>query len=118
MSMTYSVCSKCLTRIRFEAGTYIKEIKMANLVQSKIAAGAAVVDVRTRDEFEDGHFPKAKNIPVGELQGRIAEVGPKDKPVIVYCASGARSALAARILKSAGYADVLNAGGLDDMPQA
>lgn len=89
---------------------------MANVVSAKIAAGAAVIDVRSADEFEDGHFPGAKNIPVGELLARIGEVGPRDKPVIVYCASGARSAMAARILKGQGYADVLNAGGFDDMP--
>ncbi|MCK7479635.1 MAG: rhodanese-like domain-containing protein [Candidatus Moduliflexus flocculans] len=43
---------------------------------------------------------------------------PKDRSVIVYCASGARSAYAARILKASGYADVVNAGGLDDLPES
>ncbi len=87
-----------------------------NKVLEKIKSGAAVIDVRSGEEFADGHYEGAKNIPVGEIQARMAEVGPKDKPVVVYCASGARSALAAKLLKAAGYADVLNAGGLDDMP--
>ncbi len=87
-----------------------------NGVEKKIQAGAAVVDVRTEDEYMDEHFPKALNIPVNELAARAAEIGPKDKPVILYCASGARSAMGARILKSLGFADVTNAGGLYDMP--
>lgn len=86
-------------------------------ILDKIRAGAAVIDVRTPDEFEDGHYEGARNIPVNLLEARLAELGPKDKPVIVYCASGARSALAARILKGAGFRDVTNAGGFSDMPR-
>ncbi len=80
-----------------------------------IAAGAVVVDVRTSEEFEDEHFPGAINISLDEFQARIAEI-PKEKPVILYCASGARSAYGARLLKNSGWKDVVNAGGLDDMP--
>lgn len=87
-----------------------------NTVEQKIKNGARVVDVRTVDEFEDEHFPQALCIPVGELLARAAEIGPKDKPVILYCATGARSALGARMLKSIGFSDVTNAGGLYDMP--
>lgn len=90
---------------------------MANIVQEKIASGAFILDVRTLEEFDDEHYPEAICIPVNELPYRLAEI-PKDKSVIVYCASGARSAYAARILKSSGYADVVNAGGLDDLPEA
>lgn len=87
-----------------------------NSVEQKIKAGAVVVDVRTVDEYEDEHFPKALNIPVNELQARAGEIGAVDKPVVLYCASGARSAMGSRILKSLGYKDVTNAGGLNDMP--
>jgi len=87
-----------------------------NIVEEKIKAGALVVDVRTEDEFMDEAFPGAINIPVGALQARIKELEPKDRPIVLYCASGARSALAARILKAAGWTDVTNAGGLWDMP--
>jgi|SRR5664279_2365738 len=83
----------------------------------KIKSGAKVVDVRSKAEFADGHYPKAANIPLDALQVRLAEFGPKDQCVIVYCASGGRSAMAARMLKAAGYADVINAGGLSDMPK-
>jgi phage shock protein E len=83
---------------------------------AKIKAGAKVVDVRTRDEFEEDHFPEAVNISVEQVQARLAEFGDKNAPVVVYCASGSRSAYAARILKIAGYKEVINAGGLRDMP--
>jgi len=87
----------------------------SNVVMEKIKAGAKVVDVRSPDEFRDGAYPGAVNIPLQDLGRRLAEV-PKDKPVVLYCASGARSGMAARLLKQAGYADVVNAGGLGDMP--
>ncbi len=89
---------------------------MSNPVMEKLKAGAKIVDVRTPDEFRDGAYPGAVNIPVHELGTRLAEV-PKNVPVILYCASGARSAAAAQLLRRSGYADVINAGGLEDMPQ-
>ncbi len=89
---------------------------MADPVMDRIKAGAAIIDVRTPEEFEDEHYPEARNIPVNELAARAAEIGPKDKPVVLYCASGARSAMGARLLKMSGFADVVNAGGLYDMP--
>jgi phage shock protein E len=88
---------------------------MAGLVE-KLKAGATIVDVRSTEEFEEEHYPNAINIPVEQMQFRIDEFGEKGKSIVVYCASGARSAYAARILKSVGYSDVMNAGGLYDMP--
>jgi phage shock protein E len=85
-------------------------------LENKIKAGALVVDVRTTDEFEEEHFPNALNIPVDQIQRRLNELGEKNKPLVLYCASGARSAYAAKIIRSAGYTDVTNAGGLSDMP--
>ena len=86
-------------------------------IKEKIKAGAAVIDVRTADEFADGAYPGAKNIPVDVIQNKLDQVGPKDKSVIVYCASGGRSAAAQKILRASGFTDVTNAGGLDDMPE-
>jgi len=84
------------------------------VVGEKIALGAVVVDVRTKGEFASGAYPKAKNIPLVSLADRLAEL-PKNKPIVVYCASGARASQAARILLGAGFADVVNAGGLSDL---
>lgn len=89
---------------------------MANPIAEKIKAGAKIIDVRSKDEYDDGHYEGAVNIPVGEIERRLSDVGPKDKSYVLYCASGARSAHAAKLMKSNGFTDVLNAGGIDDMP--
>lgn len=72
--------------------------------------GARLVDVRSPGEFASGHIPGAINIPVQELSERVGELSPKDKPIVLYCQSGMRSASAARFLKAAGYVSVHNLG--------
>ncbi|MEI8095071.1 MAG: rhodanese-like domain-containing protein [Spirochaetales bacterium] len=89
-----------------------------NIIQQKVKAGATLIDVRSPDEFADGSYPGAKNIPVNTLPNRMAEVGAKDKAVVVFCASGGRSAVAMQMLKASGFADVTNAGGLEDLEGA
>ena len=88
----------------------------SSIVKQKLDSGAIIVDVRTPDEFRDGAYPGAKNIPLGELGTRMGEI-PRDKPVVLYCASGVRSLSAAQAMKQAGYVDVINGGGLGDMPR-
>jgi phage shock protein E len=88
-----------------------------NSVKEMIKSGAKIIDVRTEGEFADGSYPGAVNIPLNGLAARLGEVGPKDGLIVLYCASGARSAQAARLLKQSGYTNVTNAGGLDDMPR-
>ena len=89
----------------------------ANKVKEKIQQGALVVDVRSPAEFKSGHYPGAINIPVDEVSKRIGEFGAKEKPIIVYCASGGRSGSAKSFLESMGFKDVMNAGGLSNMPK-
>jgi len=86
------------------------------IVNEKIRSGAKIIDVRTPQEFSTASYPKAKNIPLDLLPSRMDGL-PKDKPIVLYCASGARSAQAARMLKKAGFTDVVSAGGLSDMPR-
>lgn len=74
-----------------------------------VAGGAALLDVRTRGEFAGGHLAGAANIPLDELPSRVRELDVK-RPVVVYCASGMRSAAAARVLRDAGFREVLNLG--------
>ena len=75
-----------------------------------------VIDVRSRLEFWLGHLDGATCIPVG----RLAEALPKrgdvtpDTRILVYCASGARSAVAAGVLKSLGYRKVRDGGGIGE----
>ena len=75
-----------------------------------------VVDVRTAEEFEDGAYPEAINIPLDELMERLDELGDNAaREIVVYCATGARSAYAQRMLMQVGYANVKNGGGLGAM---
>jgi phage shock protein E len=67
-----------------------------------VSAGAVLLDVRTPEEFSDRHVDGARNIPVDELSQRLGEL-PRDKVVVVYCHSGARSARATGVLRRAGY---------------
>ena len=87
----------------------------AEVVQAKLQAGATVVDVRSEAEFRGGSYRGAINVPLSALSQGLSRI-PKDRPVVVYCASGSRSAMAARILRKAGYPDVSNAGGLHHLP--
>ncbi|HEY9721219.1 MAG TPA: rhodanese-like domain-containing protein [Oscillatoriaceae cyanobacterium] len=88
----------------------------STIVKEKIAAGATILDVRTPGEFRSGGYPGALNIPLQELPQRLGEL-TKGKPVVVYCASGTRSATAAVLLQRAGFPEVINAGGLRHMPR-
>jgi phage shock protein E len=81
------------------------------------AGGALILDVRTAGEYAGGHYPGATNIPVQKLAERIKELGATNRSIVVYCRSGARSAAAEKILRKAGFTDVVNAGGLRDMPK-
>ena len=69
--------------------------------------GTLVLDVREAEEFATGHLPRARNVPLKELEGRAAEFNRhKAKAVLVTCKSGARSATAVRTLKKAGFEQV------------
>lgn len=80
------------------------------------ANGPIVVDVRTPGEFSSGAYPDAVNIPLDELNSRIEEFGnDKSRDITVYCASGARSSYAQRVLSQLGFSNVKNGGGLMQM---
>lgn len=69
-----------------------------------------ILDVRTKEEFNEGHLEDAILIPVSELESRLDEL-PKDKPIITYCKSGGRSRNAANILVENGFRKVYDMGG-------
>ena len=97
--------------------TQIMGTTVRKKIMEKIAQGAKIIDVRTPAEFAVRHYEGAINIPLDQIGSNLSLIGPKDKPVILYCASGARSASAAGILKQAGFLDVTNAGSIANMPK-
>jgi rhodanese-related sulfurtransferase len=74
------------------------------------AKGAVVLDVRNPDEYEDGHVPGARLIPLPELGERLDEV-PEGDPLYVICALGGRSLVATKMLVAAGHSALSVAGG-------
>lgn len=105
------------------AKSRIREITAVEL-RALQDAGAPVVDVREPDEFADGHLPGAVNIPRGLLEFEVdghpavnyatAEaLSHRERPVVLYCLSGGRSALAAEALKRLGFTSPVSlAGGI------
>ena len=84
--------------------------------KSKDDNSLLVIDVRTSEEFKGGAYPDAVNIPLDELMDRLNELGTDTaREIIVYCASGGRSAYAQRILMQLGYTHVKNGGGISAM---
>lgn len=68
-----------------------------------VAGGALLLDVRSPEEFAEGHIEGAVNVPFDEVTARLAELGPSSRPVVAYCHSGRRSAIAATALRGRGY---------------
>jgi sulfur-carrier protein adenylyltransferase/sulfurtransferase len=74
--------------------------------------GRVVIDVRERDEFEEGHVPGAVHLSKGFIETRIEDLVPdRETPITLYCAGGVRSLLAARAIRELGYTDVESLGG-------
>ena len=77
------------------------------------AQGIKIVDVREADEYAQGHIPGAVNVPLNNL-GRITKAAPdKTDTLYVYCRSGVRSSHACKRLKSMGYSNAVNIGGIN-----
>lgn len=74
--------------------------------------GAVLIDVRTKEEYNEGHLDNAINIPYDVIVSNIKE--DKDTPIVVYCKSGARSAKAAKSLEDAGFTKVYDLGAMSN----
>lgn len=88
---------------------WVSARRVRGLLPALRQQGAALVDVRSVAEFAAANAPGCLNIPLPELKGRLAEI-PAGVPVVVCCASGTRSGMAAAVLRGNGYAQVYNAG--------
>jgi rhodanese-related sulfurtransferase len=89
-----------------------KQVDTLGAVQKMNHENALVLDVREDAEVAVGHIPQAKHIPLGQLQSRLSELEKyKNKPIVVACRSGSRSAGACGILAKHGFTDVYNLSG-------
>jgi rhodanese-related sulfurtransferase len=92
---------------------------IARRAYAEVTAGnAALLDVRRDDEWASGHAPMALHLELAKLEaGQLPDI-PKDRPVYVHCAAGARAGKAADILTQKGWEHVFNLGGLNDWKAA
>jgi rhodanese-related sulfurtransferase len=94
------------------------DIDVATAASLRGREDVVMLDVRTPEEYAEGHIPGVVLIPLAELPNRLAEV-PKDKTLVVTCRSGNRSAQAAQLLRQQGYGDVHNMlGGIGAWQEA
>lgn len=91
----------------------VTDISQVELIQ-RIKANHAglILDVRSQQEYAEGHIPGAINIPHDQLGSRLAEIGLyRDKDVVLYCGSGGRVIIAANTLQPAGFSKLLHLDG-------
>lgn len=74
--------------------------------------GALLLDVRTPEEYAEGHIPQSRNLPLQQIDQICSVAADKEKPVFVYCRSGARSGRAVDHMKQLGYRNAVNIGGI------
>ncbi len=79
-------------------------------LQAALANKPLLLDVRTKGEFAGGSVPGAVNIPVQELETRLGELREKNRQIVVFCRSGARSGMAKSVLERSGFGSVVNGG--------
>lgn len=102
--------------IIFVGFNFYKSQKFKKTISELEDQNPIYIDVRTVSEYQAGHNPKARNIPLGQFSpSQIQE--PKDKTIVVVCRSGARSSQAIEQLRSAGFTNVYNGGSWNNIPK-
>ena len=115
----------CLSTSTWADPQQTKETRMkildADGAVAALQSGVTALDVRSRDEWEDGHLRGATHVPVEAVADTVAEyLADKSAPVLIYCRSGGRATHAAEVMLSQGYTDVrvLRPGGFEDLQAA
>lgn len=85
---------------------------LQEIVQGEIKT---LIDVRSPQEYDANHIEGAINIPLPDVKDKLDEIGKMQKPLVVYCLSGGRSAAAVSLLKQSGIEEVYNGGGIGDL---
>ena len=101
--------------VAFIAWRLLSPVLARRRMPGLLAEGAQIVDVRSSSEFAVGHAPGSVNIPLPEIGERARELD-RNRPVIVCCASGTRSAMARLKLRRQGFDCVVNAGSWLNLP--
>lgn len=83
--------------------------------ESDVASGIPLIDVRTPEEFSDGHIQGSLNIPLDNINAGVKPDAVKDEKIYLYCRSGNRSAEAKSILERSGYTNIVDMGGMNEV---
>ncbi|MDO9623329.1 MAG: rhodanese-like domain-containing protein [Pseudomonas sp.] len=95
------------------------ELSPQQAVSALQTPGAVLIDVRTAEEFAAGALPGASRIGHEQITGQITALVPdKNTPIVLYCRSGRRSAIAQDSLAQLGYRNLINAGSYDQLKLA
>jgi rhodanese-related sulfurtransferase len=95
--------------VRRGGGASVTTLEATQLINRQ---DALVVDVREQAEYAQSHILNSRLLPLSQIEARIGDIEKfKDKPVIVYCASGNRSSTAAAVLRKGGFSQVFNLSG-------
>src|SRR6266480_1446572 len=95
-----------------ETKSQIREVDTAGAAEAIARPGTVVLDVREPDEYEQGALPGAVHLPRGHLESKIeTQVADRSAPIVIHCASGVRSAFAAKTLQDLGFTDVVSMTG-------
>src|SRR3982751_6913411 len=90
----------------------IREVDTATAAEAIARPGTVVLDVREPDEYEQGALPGAVHIPRGHLESKVeSQIADRSTSLVIHCASGVRSAFAAKTLQDLGYTDVVSMVG-------
>ena len=110
-----TACGQTTENSREEVYMNITAAEAKQIMDSE--EGYVILDVRTREEYDEGHIPGAILIPDFEIKAKAEGVmTDKDQLILVYCRSGRRSKLASEILVELGYTNIREFGGIIDWP--
>jgi rhodanese-related sulfurtransferase len=83
--------------------------------ESDVASGTPLIDVRTPVEFDESHIQDALNLPLDTIKAGATPDASKSEKIYLYCRSGNRSAEAKQILEKAGYTNIVDLGGMNEV---
>ena len=93
----------------------IRQTRQFAAIQDDVKNGAKLIDVRTADEFKAGHFDNAINVPLDKIESGEFPTVAKNTTIYLYCRSGNRSSQAKQLLEKAGFTNIKDLGGLEDV---
>ncbi len=106
-------CRRCYRNRGYYKNSYQNEINFEQL-KNMVSKGAILIDVRSPQEFKEGHLPGAINIPEYEIRKVKNEMPKLNQQIVVYCQYGGRSKNAYNMMKKMGYTNVYSLkGGLE-----